>query len=253
MKTIAVGWISLLVGLSGCNSASAPRYEPAPEETRISIAGLKSHCDGQSSVPITEDLSIRGQVVANDIYGEFDRQIVIQDASGGIAIALDGARLHDWLPFGILVEVRCNGLVLSDYGGKIELGYVTDEFGRRTIPADVIDRYIRVLDLAQETPRVVRLSFDQVDSRHINTRVQFDGVRFLDQGASWCDTDDSGLAVTTEREIVDENGQRFLVRTLRNCDYAMEELPAGEGSLTGVIDYFGGKFSLRVTFHEMDF
>lgn len=259
MRTTAYGWISLLglfglLGLlGGCSSASEPRYEPAPEEIRISIAGLKSRCDGELAVPVTEDLVIRGQVVANDLYGEFDREIVIQDASGGIGIALDGERLHDRMPFGALVEVRCNGLVLSDYGGKIGLGYATDEYGNRSIPAEEADRYIRISTDVEQMPRAVRMGLDEVASRHIDTRVRFDGVRFTEPGSTWCDTDETGRTVTTEREITDRSGNRFIVRTLRSCDYAMESIPSGEGTLIGVIDYFGGKFSLRVTFHEIEF
>lgn len=253
MKTTAFGWISLLGLLSGCSSASEPRYNPAPDESRISIAGLKSRSDGETSTPVTEDLTIRGQVVANDLYGEFNREIVIQDTSGGIGIALEGERLCVQYPFGTLVEVRCNGLVLSDYGGKIELGYRPDEFGSRAIPAEEINRYVRILSDPAPSPRAVRLNFNEVDSRNINTRVRFDGVRFSEPGSSWCDTDETGRTVTTEREITDLNGNRFIVRTLRYCDYAMEDLPSGEGSLIGIIDYFGGTFSLRVTFHEMDF
>lgn len=250
---VRITLLASLVPLAGCNSASEPRYQPAPQETRISIAGLKSRCDGLLSTPISENLVIYGQVVANDLYGEFDREIVIQDQSGGIGIALDGERIHDRMPFGTLVEVRCNGLVLTDYGGKISLGYASDEFGNRTIPAQEADRFIRLSTDIDQLPATRRLKFNEVTHQHINTRVRFDNVRFGTEGRLWCDVDESGRAVSSEREIVDTDGNRFLVRTLHSCEYAMEYLPSGEGSLIGVIDYFGGKFSLRVTFHEVLF
>lgn len=254
MKTTVFGWISLLAASGGCNSASEPRYSPAPEESRISIAGLKSRCDGNLSTPVTGDLTIGGKVIANDLYGEFSREIVIQDASGGIAIAVEGEELSDRFPFGAFVEVRCNGLVLSDYGGKIGLGYPPDEYGSRVIPVEEADRYIRISTDVEEMPRAVRLRFGEVSSRHVDTRVRFDGVRFAEPGLTWCDSDpETGRITSSEREIIDRNGARFVARTLHSCDYALEPLPDGEGSLIGVIDYFGGKFSLRVTFHEAEF
>ena len=238
----------------GCNTASEPVYESTPTETRRSIAGLKSRCDGSIQTRITEDLAIRGQVVANDLFGEFLQEIVIQDESGGIGIALEGEQLHDRFPFGALVEIRCNGLMLFDYGGKVGIGSEADDWGNRAIPAEEIDRHVRISTEVEQMPRAVRLAFDEVGSRHIDTRVRFDRVQFAEPGKTWCDTDpENGRFVTTEREIIDPLGRSFVVRTLRSCIYAMEPLPNGNGSIIGVIDYFAGKYSVRVTFRELDF
>lgn len=245
-------YISLLLSVS-CNHASQALYDETPERL-LSIAGLKTLCDGQSSVVITRDVVIRGQVVANDLYGEFDRRIVLQDASGGISLALDGNRLSERFPFGIQIEVRCNGLSLCDYGGKIELGLTPGQYGCSPIPTDEIDLHLRISSRNEALPRARDLTFAEVGSQHIDTRVRFRDVRFATPGQHWCDTDpETGQTLTTEREIIDPQGNRFPVRTVRSCDYALETLPAGSGSLIGVIDYFGGKYTLRVTFHEMEF
>lgn len=88
----------------------------------------------------------------------------------------------------------------------------------------------------------------------IDTRVRFDDVRFADAGKNWCDTDpETGRAVATEREIVDTRGRTFTVRTAATCVYAKEPLPQGTGSLYGIIDYFAGKYTLRVTNREAEF
>lgn len=98
------------------------------------------------------------------------------------------------------------------------------------------------------------LTFDAVSARHIDTRVRFDDVRFADAGKTWCDTDpETGRAVATEREIVDTRGRTFTVRTAATCVYAKEPLPQGTGSLYGIIDYFAGKYTLRVTNREAEF
>ena len=98
------------------------------------------------------------------------------------------------------------------------------------------------------------LPFDAVSARHIDTRVRFDDVRFADAGKTWCDTDpETGRAVATEREIVDTRGRTFTVRTAATCVYAKEPLPQGTGSLYGIIDYFAGKYTLRVTNREAEF
>ncbi len=250
MRTIV--YLGSLLLLAGCNAASKPEFDSMARESLISIAQLKTWCDGHSSAPVTRDATICGQVVANDLYGEFLRTIVIQDDSGGISIAIEGERLCRDFPFGAWVEVRCNGLALRDFGGKILLGTTPDEYGNDEIPEEEINRHFKVLD--GDPPLAAGISFDEVESARIDTRVRFDHVRFVDAGAKWCDVDpESGESITTERMIIDQTGNVFPVRTIWNCDYAQEPLPAGSGSLIGVIDYFGGKFSLRVTFREMEF
>ena len=186
--------------------------------------------------------------------GEFHRTIVVEDASGGISIAAEGSPLADLYPFGIVATVRCNGLTLCDYGGKIQLGTTPGDGGAGCIPREELARYIRTEPPGGETPSAQLLTFDAVSARHIDTRVRFDDVRFADAGKTWCDTDpETGRAVATEREIVDTRGRTFTVRTAATCVYAKEPLPQGTGSLYGIIDYFAGKYTLRVTNREAEF
>lgn len=252
MKTIVC--ISLLL-FAGCDRASEPGYgkdgpEPPPPHT---VAYLKSLCDGKASVQVTQDITLRGFVTANDLYGEFYKTLVVEDASGGIAIAADHTSLSDDYPFGILATVRCNGLTLYNYGGKILLGTTPSENGVGRIPRAELSRYLRTEQPAGETHRAAPLSFDEVAARHIDTRVRFDNVHFT-EASTWCDTDpETRRVVTTERTIADAEGREFIVRTAGTCVYAKEPLPQGTGSLYGIIDYFDGKFTLRVTNREAVF
>lgn len=250
----AIAYISLLLAV-GCNRASEPRFGQSPAATRLSIAGLKTLCDAASSARIARDAAVRGEVVANDLYGEFRREIIIQDETGGISVAVEGEQLADRFPFGAIVEIRCNGLSLCDYGGKIRLGTEPGDDGAPgEIPEEEIERHIRIVGAVDTEPRVQVLRPGEVTDRQVDTRVRFEEVRFVDVGAAWCNVDpETNRLVTTERGIVDADGDRFIVRTLWSCDYGAESLPEGSGSLTGVIDYFGGKYSLRVTFREKEF
>ena len=210
----------LLTLPAGCDRATQPEFTVRPPEPQNSVAYLKSLCDGKSSVAIAQDITIRGFVTANDLYGEFHRTIVVEDASGGISIAAEGSPLADLYPFGIVATVRCNGLTLCDYGGKIQLGTTPGDGGAGCIPREELARYIRTEPPGGETPSAQLLTFD---------------------------------AVATEREIVDTRGRTFTVRTAATCVYAKEPLPQGTGSLYGIIDYFAGKYTLRITNREAEF
>lgn len=233
---------------AGCDEAT----HPAPrEEQRAtnSVAYLKSLCDGRNSVVVTQEITVQGYVAANDRYGEFTKSLVIEDATGGITVAADLESVADVCPFGYVATLRCHGLVLCDYGGKIQIGVAPEGSGAGRIPAEDFARYVSIrMPEADEGLRAEAVTIDRIAERHIDTRVRIDGVHFPQAGAKWCDTDpQTGRSVTTERTLADDEGHTLPVRTAGTCTYAKEPIPAGTGSIYGVIDYFDGKYTLRVT------
>lgn len=240
---------AVLCMAAACNSATEPlRPEQPAAETVHSIAQLKNLCAGLTSTAVTRDIVIQGRIVGNDLYGEFYKTLVVEDASGGISIAVDQTPLADTYRWGALLTVRCNGLWLCDYGGKIMLGAQPGEFGAGRIPEEELARYFTVSQNVATSPLATPLALSEVGPRHIDTRVRFDNVRFEQQGVMWCDFDPlTGQCLTTERTILDPDGNRFVVRTASTCSYATEPLPSGSGSLYGVVDYFAGKYSLHVS------
>lgn len=240
----------LAFGAAACDKATEARF--GRDDALSSIAYFKTLCRGASTT-LRQDILIRGRVTGNDRFGEFDRQILIEDASGGIAIAIDRAELADLYPIGIEVTVLCNGLTLMDYGGKVVLGTEPDERGIGRIPGDELLRYLRTAIPDDARPAPARLRFREVGLQHTDTYVQFDDVRFPD-GGTWCATDpETHRSLTTEHRITDAAGDEFIVRVAHSCAYAKKPVPEGTGSLCGIIDYFNGKFSLRVTNHETEF
>lgn len=245
---------ALALTLPACDKSSEPRFgNKGGEEATSTIARLKSLCTGECT-PVTADITVGGVVTANDLYGEFHKTLVIQDESGGISIAVDGAELYVDYPVGAAVTVYCNGLTLCDYGGKVQLGTTpADAYGAGRIPRAELGRYLRVSGDGGNPLRPAALTFGEIGPRHIDTYVYFNGVHFAETG-NWCDTDpETGRPVTTERLLADGTGRTLPVRTSGTCTYATEPVPQGTGSIYGVIDYFNGKYTLRVTNREIDF
>lgn len=246
MKTTAyVKWLVPLLLLGACDRTTRQEFGGEPAGMH-SIAYLKSLCT-KACVPVTRDLTIRGTVTANDRFGEFYKTLVIEDASGGISLAADRTELFLDYPVGTTLTVSCNGLMLCDYGGKIQLGTEPrDDTGAGRIPSAELARYLHPETATPQQPVPATLTIDALAARHTDTFVRLDGVRFLENG-SWCDTDpETGRAVTTERTITDARGNRLTIRTAGTCAYAKEPVPEGTGSLCGIIDCFGGRYSLRI-------
>lgn len=251
--TVYCGSILLFLAalLTACDKTETIGYEDDTRpEASNTIAHLKNRCDGQHYVVVDQTV-IRGTVTGNNRYGEFYREIIIQDATGGIAIAADYSAVDNAYPLGEELIVYCNGLTLYDYGGKIELGKVTDESS--CIPREELDKYLRISGRPAEQIEAQAVRIDELTAAHIDTYVRIDGVHFLESG-TWCNCDpETGHYRTTERTLMDAAGNTLAVRTSGSAFYAGEPLPEGNGSLCGIVDYFGGAYSLRITGFETAF
>ena len=218
-----------------------------------SISTLKALYNG-GPTRIVQDLSIQGYVVANDDSGEFYKELVVEDDTGGIVISLDDDTLYADFPLFSYVTVNCRDLALGSEGGTLLLGlYPAGEYVIDRIPYGERNRYLSV------TPATVRreplpLTFEALTTHHISRYVRLDNVRFADVGKTWCDRDPAtGEPTTTDRTLLDRTGATLTVRTDRRCDYADKLLPTGEGRLCGIIEYFNETYRLRVTNHEIFF
>lgn len=124
------------------------------------------------------------------------------------------------------------------------------------IPAERIARHLRRNsgNIGGRIP--LTLGFDDLASHLISRYVRFAHVRFAteEQGLPFCDRDpESGEPLPTDRHLVDDGNDTLVVRTLPGCEYANEPLPAGRGSINGILDYFNGTYQLRIVNRELDF
>lgn len=253
MKTTACIKLLALLLLTTCDRTSKLTFEGGAPGSVHTIADLKARCTA-NSVAVTEDITLEGIVTGNDFYGEFYKTLVVEDASGGISVLIDGTRLAFDYPVGAAVTIFCNGLTLGDYGGKIQLGTAPDgDYGVGRIPREDLGRYLRRNPDKDRRPRPSVCTFDAVGPRQIDTYVCFEGVWFTEAGP-WCDTDpETSEPQTSERMLTDAQGRTFRVRTLGTCAYATEPVPQGTGSVYGIIDYFNGKYTLRVSERRVEF
>lgn len=235
---------------TACNEATSITDEVL--ETH-SIAYLKS-LGGESATVIRQAVVIRGVVTANDRLGEYDRQLVLEDESGGITLSIEASELYRRYPIGTIIHLFCNGLTLHNYGGHIELGYTADAYGRIGIPAEETNRYLHLREPSTSMPRPTPISLTELTPSLIDRYVRIDNVRFLTPRVAWCDDPSAtSYRYRVEHPIADEAGNTLHVEAISTCHYAKEPLPEGKGSLYGIIDYFNGRYTLRVINYGVDF
>ena len=255
MKRIVILWISLIaLSATACSKATSGDYD-SPPQGMVSIAYLKSLARGDNSL-IVHDISIEGYVVANDLYGEFYKTIVISDKSGGIAISVDERQTAVRFPVSARVMVQCSGLAIGSHGGTLMLGAMPErEYTVERIAASDIERYISI---DKENPQSVepqRITIAELAPEHIGNYVVIDDLYFNEQaGMMWCAIDPlTGQHTTTERTAYDSANNSLAIRTIAQCDYRSEIIPAGRGALYGIVEYFNGKYSLRIVNHGIVF
>ncbi len=259
----AVPWILfalaiLLFILGACNKEfDQPPIGADPDiAVNMTISQLKSRYVAAGVFKsITDDWVITGVVIADDRSGNFYKQIVIQDSTGGIPVLLDGNNVYAMYPIGRRVFIRLKGLMLGDYGGNIQLGLDSTRssdgrflnLGR--IPQAKFDRYILKGSFGNEVkPKLIKPSeiTKAINDPLLSTLVTIDGAEFKesDLAKTYADTSLMQSAVNFTVKTCDNQGI-----TLRNSSYAWfagEKLPPGNGSLVAVAGIFNSNIQLTI-------
>lgn len=111
----------------------APKKLEFPEITEgtfVSIKDLKARCGAGNdnvSVPIEDDVMLKGKVVSTDRYGNFYRSVFIQDETSGMEVKIGKTQLYNLYKLGQTVYIKLKGLCLGRYNGMVSLGAKVDE------------------------------------------------------------------------------------------------------------------------------
>ena len=234
--------------MAGSCSDDSPSAYGDKTDGCVTIAHLKTLARGLSTT-INHDLTIEGYVVANDLFGEYYKSIVLCDGSGGIEISVDCDDTARRFPVAARVVVHCSSLALGDYGGAMVLGaQPTGEYIVDRIAEKDIDRYFVIDRSAAQNIEPQRVTIPQLTPSQINNYVIIEDVTFGSQaGEAWCERDTlTGDYLTTDRVLTDRDGNSIVVRIDSRCLYAFEPVPSGYGSVAAVVDYFDGAYLLRI-------
>ncbi len=133
------------VAVISCNKKfdAPPGFIPPNISATMSIQSLKMMHNSGSVDSISTDDIISGVVIANDSSGNFYKQIVIQDSTGGIAINIDDYNLYASFPIGRRVYVKMKGLYISENSGLLYIGGTPDNGGTVSgIASRLKDQYL---------------------------------------------------------------------------------------------------------------
>ncbi len=219
----------------------------------ITIAELKSRHSLKEYEEITDDATLSGLVVSDDTEDNFFKQLVIQDATGGIEMRIEMSDLHNVYPVGRKVYVKAKGLWLGDYKGLIQLGagQGVDDKGDPElirIPESLVTQYIVPATYGNVvTPNT--LTIDQLSLSDVSTLVRFENVEFISEDAGQTYAD-SSTTFPDNSMVEDCSKKRLIIRTSDYASFANDLTPTQNGALEGILNIFGDVFQL--TLRDLD-
>ena len=248
---------SVVIINSSCNKQfdQPPVYVAPTVIANTTIKQLKAlHATSGSLDLVSQDLIIRGIVIANDKSGNLYKTVVIQDATGGITLLLGGNNLFNYYPVGKELFVNCKGLYLGDYNRVIQLGGGIDGTGTTPaladIPSSLFSKYIIKGSFGNiVTPRVVTaagLGTNMQDTL-LNTLIQINNAEFsnADTGKTYAlpNQNPPGTANFTIRDC---SGGSITLRNSGYSAFAGNNVPNGNGSIVSVYTVFGSTKQLTI-------
>ncbi|GLR15444.1 DUF5689 domain-containing protein [Portibacter lacus] len=222
-----------------------PGFVPEVVESNAMISDLLDQWVPESFTEITDELTFEGQVVANDESGNFYKQLVLQDETGGIQVRLDAIGLFNEFPLGRTVTVKCQGLYISDYNGLPQLSAVQGEAGDLSsiaIPEPLIPEYVFNSTTTEDVPANV-VTIPGTQRSMVNTFVKYDNVQFT-LGSTNKTLADAVNQFSVNLDVEDCSENQILVRTSGFASFASSVSPNGKGSIQGILSVFRDDYQL---------
>ena len=186
-----------------------------------------------------------GYVVSCDSAGNFYETVTIMDETGGIDLKVNASELYVTygLKPGKKVLVKVNNMALDNYRGtyQVGLGY-TDAGTLKVTGVDLsnLPKYVqrsgRRVNLTPTT-----LKINEINTSHVQKLIKIDSVQFWNSAATY-----SLPGVNTNRILVDKYGRQLILRTSGYSKFISEKVPAGSGSITGVLGVYDGTYQLYI-------
>ncbi len=223
----------LAIGINSCvkDEFDQPPVLNIPVGEQVTVSEIAALAATSSTpIKITEDQSMFGLITMGEQSGNFYKQVVFEDATGGIMLEFLGSTS---LKVGDSIHVNLNGARVYNYNNlpqidSLEITYNVNKLsaGNAFSPEEVS---ISDLKTYTYTGRVVKLN----------------GVEFATSELGKTFADAVGL-VTENRSIQDCDDNTVLVRTSGYANFAGELLPEGNGSLIAFVGRYRDDVQLAV-------
>ncbi len=265
LKYILSGVMTIL--LASCMDGGYPEVDlntppygnnSLTETNVITIADLKSKYESYVKTSYTytqieEDIQLKAYVTGNDIEGNIYNEVVLQDATGAIVIAVQQGGMSGYLAEGTEILVSLKGLYIGNYGKQAEIGVpYTNASGSTYVsrmPAALWQEHFKII--GYKANAIEPQEFTVSDLKNWDGFV--DGgklgilknvsIRNVNAATTWSDPKGSTSVSLYFKEIT---GSNTMIYTSPYCDFAGLKVPQGKFNITGIFKNYNGKCEIII-------
>jgi len=219
-------------------------------DENITIKGLKELYNGADTMKITEDYILKATVISSDRRGNFFKQLIVQDETGGMSISVNMSYLYETYPEGQVVYVKCKDLYLGSSGGLTVLGHLYDDNGTiehgRMSEELAAEHIIKSFFNEPIEPKTYTIEELKNGDSLTNTLVRIEGVQFKASELNSLFAD----AEEENRHLIDTGFNEIILRTSQYSKFAKDELPEGNGSIIAVFGKYNSDYQLYIKYTD---
>lgn len=200
-----------------------------------------------------DSIIVHGTVISSDATGNIYKSLMINDGTAALTVAVNGYDLYQSYQYGQEVYINVTGLYIGGYNGLMQLGGLGSYNGNPSMTfmtedemtthaqqngwgtAENAAKYIIETDI----PELIAAKASAEGLQNWQSRlVKIDGLTFEDAGQQFAPT------ATTNRYLKDAAGNRINLRCSSYSDFAKDVIPAGTGSVTAILSYYGNDWQM---------
>ncbi len=249
-RKLAWIWVGMLMACAGPEAPEA--VETACDADSTSLIGFEQLIAMYRGevVELTLDQVLEGFVISSDREGNIFGSIYVQDRLSnpqfGLELKTDLLETHALFPPGSRIRVTLKGLFLGKQGIGFALGSVRDVFGNPTLDRLPALATMERLALAcepggQPEPRL--LTADSLRAGYVHTLVR---LREMEVATSYADSLFALAETETRIPLEDCLGNGLELVNSGYSDFQALHLPAGSGTVTGILLGTKGAYSLLI-------
>ncbi|HCQ28902.1 MAG TPA: hypothetical protein DIU39_01375 [Flavobacteriales bacterium] len=228
--------LSVFAGLTSCEKKyDEPPVQSIPEGNRLTIADLYEmyRNNGNQPVRVTEDYSVYATVTADEVSGNFYKEVYVQDNEAAINVRL---QFSGGLYIGDSVRIYLKGTTINNYRGMMQIDSVDVD---KNIIKQATERFV--------APTPVNGIADLLtDSTLIGKLIEVNNVEFksTEIGQTWADA--VNLSSVNHTLVECSSTNEIIVRTSGYANFADEQIPSGNGKFIGILGKYDPDFQLYV-------
>lgn len=226
--------VSLIFGLHGC---SYDRFDDPPQKVKEhwqANATVRDVREIAGSGTIRENMILECVVASSDSAGNFYKQLVVEDLTGGMTMRLGMYDLYRFYGRGALVAIRMQGLAAAYDGATLVVGYAGVNGVEEATSAALILPHMNVQGSGKI--RVTDVKIKDITASMVGRTLRVRG-RFLEGGKG---------TYAGEARFTDPSGS-IMVYTSAYAMFARDILPYGEVELVAIVCSYGKKLQLQIS------